>query len=159
MRTCAVCGEPIPATRPEHNTRYCSLKCGRIAEKNSRIEYIAMRSGRRQKVAYDVYAAYKHKCAICGWQVTPELLKLKGRWQYAHGNEIHHIIPVQEGGTDNWDNLILLCPNHHKAADLGLIDQDTLRKQTRPLERTEAEIDEAKSKCTAAVAAAIFGEE
>ena len=158
-RACAVCGELIPLTRPGNNTKYCSLKCLRASEKLSRIDYIKTRTARRQKIAYDVYAAYKHKCALCGWQVTSELLKLKGKWQYAYGNEIHHIIPVQEGGTDNWDNVILLCPNHHKAADLGLIDQETLRKHTRPLERTEAEIEEAKSKCAAVVAAAIFGAE
>ena len=28
--------------------------------------------------------------------------------------EMHHIIPKAEGGTDDYDNLILLCPAHHQ---------------------------------------------
>ena len=158
-RACAVCGELIPLTRPGNNTKYCSLKCARKAEAQQNISYIKRRASSHNKIGLYVCCAYKSKCALCGWSAAPDVLYHKGRRQHANGNEIHHITPVQEGGTDNWDNLILLCPNHHKAADLGLIDQDTLRKQTRPLERTEAEIEEAKSKCAAVVAAAIFGAE
>lgn len=28
--------------------------------------------------------------------------------------EVHHIIPIQNGGTDNVDNMVALCPNCHR---------------------------------------------
>ena len=71
-------------------------------------------------------------------------------------NEIHHITPVQEGGTDEWNNIILLCPNHHKAADLGLIDREELRAHTKPYRLSEDETRDAISRCADAVAASVF---
>lgn len=29
--------------------------------------------------------------------------------------EIHHILPLSEGGDNNWDNLSVLCPNCHRS--------------------------------------------
>lgn len=31
------------------------------------------------------------------------------------GVEMHHIIPKSKGGTDVINNILFLCPNHHKA--------------------------------------------
>ena len=42
--------------------------------------------------------------------------------------EIHHIVPVSEGGSGELDNLIMLCPNCHKKADYGVITREELRK-------------------------------
>lgn len=44
------------------------------------------------------------------------------------GCELHHIIPISEGGSNEMENLILLCPNCHKEADVGLISEEILRK-------------------------------
>jgi 5-methylcytosine-specific restriction endonuclease McrA len=40
--------------------------------------------------------------------------------------EIHHIIPRSEGGPNLAKNLIVLCPNCHKKADLGIISRSKL---------------------------------
>lgn len=42
---------------------------------------------------------YNNQCFICG---------------YRYFLAIHHIIPKRKGGNDRIDNLIVLCPNHHK---------------------------------------------
>ena len=47
------------------------------------------------------------------------LHKRSGACQYpgctaARELEAHHLIPVEHGGTTELDNLILLCPRHHK---------------------------------------------
>ncbi len=42
--------------------------------------------------------------------------------------EVHHIVPVAEGGTDAVANLITLCPNHHAMVHRNLIPRDELRK-------------------------------
>jgi predicted restriction endonuclease len=52
------------------------------------------------------------RCLICGWNKTP--------------NEVCHIIPAKVGGQTKVENLILLCPNHHKMYDRGLIPLQTV---------------------------------
>lgn len=41
--------------------------------------------------------------------------------------EIHHIVFVEEGGADSYDNLIALCPNCHTLVHRGKIDKKSLR--------------------------------
>ena len=47
-----------------------------------------------EQVSYKI-----NPCEICGYGLV----------------DSHHIIPKQFGGTDNDDNLVNLCPNHHRA--------------------------------------------
>ena len=49
-----------------------------------------------------------HKCAYCGLDFAAVL-------------EAAHLIPHGRGGPASLDNGRLLCPNHHKAFDLGLM--------------------------------------
>lgn len=156
MKTCLFCGGDIPPGRTGHNVKYCSLQCARNADKHKRIKTVSDRAYRHNAIALKLYAAYKWKCAICGWQATEETISYKGKIQYAHGNEIHHITPVHDGGGDEWQNVILLCPNHHKQADLGLINQETLRTYTRPYEMTEEEKLRAKASVAQVLADIIF---
>lgn len=46
------------------------------------------------------------KCTVCGFD---EIV------------EVHHIIARYLGGTEDPENLILLCPNHHALADRGML--------------------------------------
>ena len=156
MRICQLCGEPIPETRRSNNTKYCSLKCGREAEKRQQIAAISKKALSHNAIAMYVYGAYNSKCALCNWQASAETISYKGKIQYAHGNELHHILPAHEGGSDNWDNVILLCPNHHKQADMGILSRESLREHTRPFGMTEEQKAEAVAKCTEAVAEALF---
>ena len=50
----------------------------------------------------------KNKCGICGFDKK---------------TEIHHIIKRADFGSDEEENLICLCPNHHWVADFGT-DED-----------------------------------
>ena len=58
-----------------------------------------------------VLAVYHSKCAICRCEEEKLL-------------EAAHIKPVCEGGTDDVNNGICLCANHHKMLDNGLIKID-----------------------------------
>lgn len=53
-----------------------------------------------------------NRCIICGFDFCVQ---------------IHHITPRNKGGTNDFHNMITLCPNHHKMADLGIIDVEHLR--------------------------------
>jgi predicted restriction endonuclease len=48
------------------------------------------------------------KCQICGTEFG-----LQGRYFC----ETHHIVPLSVGGLDRSDNIIVVCPNHHKILD------------------------------------------
>lgn len=64
----------------------------------------AVRNGKFRKI---VLEAYNNRCAICGINLG-----------IVH---VAHIIPVEEKGTDEPNNGIALCPNHHAAFDRDLI--------------------------------------
>jgi 5-methylcytosine-specific restriction endonuclease McrA len=53
-----------------------------------------------------IYEKYEGKCAVCSFDEVVE---------------VHHIIPQRVGGTNDPENLILLCPNHHAMADRGML--------------------------------------
>jgi len=76
------------------------------------------------KVYNEIAKIYLYKCAVCGWHLpykTPD-----GKNQPQGGCDVHHITPHSEGGADTIENLILLCPNHHKEADTGLLSKATI---------------------------------
>lgn len=159
-KTCVVCGKPIPENRTSNNVKYCSAKCGRQAEKEKRIGYITERSKRYNVNKKMIHKLYGYKCAICGWQISPDLITdTKGHYQHSHGNEMHHIIPVAEGGTEEIENIILLCPNHHKMADKGVLSREDLKqylKTEEDLKRINDEL-QANNKCAESIAKLIFG--
>lgn len=53
-------------------------------------------------------------CEICKWNVT--------------SCDVHHVVPVYQGGKDVLNNLITLCPNCHRMAHRNLLSQDNLFK-------------------------------
>lgn len=75
----------------------------------------ALRTVRRHQSAFRtlLLASQPHECAYCGL-ATVKLL------------EAAHIIPDAHGGPSSLENGLLLCANHHRALDSGLLkwDQD-----------------------------------
>ncbi|HEV2481907.1 MAG TPA: HNH endonuclease [Puia sp.] len=55
-----------------------------------------------------------HKCQLCGAQIRTKT----GRYYV----EAAHIDPKAKGGAETLDNILLLCPNHHKEFDLGEVE-------------------------------------
>lgn len=154
QKNCAICGKPI-TERHSHNIKYCSVKCARTAEHKKGIARIAERAYRISKVAQDVYFLYDLKCAICKWQATDKLIKTGRGYQFAYGNEIHHITPASKGGKEDIENLILLCPNHHKQADLGLIDIETLKGYVKTAKELQRRKQEASNRSVDRIASVI----
>jgi len=54
-------------------------------------------------------------------------IKMKGGKWYV---EVSHIKPYHKGGEDSIGNLLVLCPNHHKEFDLGILN---ISKQSEKL--------------------------
>lgn len=55
---------------------------------------------------------FGNKCMLCGWKED--------------SCDAHHIVPKREGGLNNLKNGIVLCPNHHKLADIGKLKKEYL---------------------------------
>ena len=149
-RSCLTCGEKFLASQAEANrgnAKYCSLSCATTGNNNARLlhqkslELTCKNCGRSfsTKVSHQKFCCFKCKnahayrkrqqavsrkkefselrekpCEVCGWKDATR--------------DMHHIVPVRKGGKDAVDNLVILCPNHHRLAHQNLLSQDDLKK-------------------------------
>lgn len=60
------------------------------------------------------------KCQIC----ETTILKKDGKYYI----EATHITPKKSKGSESPDNILILCPNHHKEFDLG--DKKIIKRTT-----------------------------
>ena len=160
-KTCPICGKEFAYKKYAGAERkYCSSNCARLANTKQAYRRNPERLSNYDHKGYlskTIVNRYSGRCAICGWRATEELITVRNRKQYAYGNEIHHIIAVEDGGAATESNLILLCPNHHKQANLGLLSIEELQKYViEP--PTEAEKQAMKDRGAETVARAIFGD-
>lgn len=83
-----------------------------IDDKPERREYTANSIVRDANLAKQVKELYDYKCQVCG------TVLVAGNRKYA---EAAHIKPVGEphNGSDTLNNILCLCPNHHKLFDMG----------------------------------------
>lgn len=56
---------------------------------------------------------YGNRCQVCDYR-----LEIGTNTYYS---EVHHIRPLNEGGNDDFNNMIVLCPTHHAEFDYGVI--------------------------------------
>jgi tetratricopeptide (TPR) repeat protein len=68
------------------------------------------------QIREQLFKAQNGRCALC---------------ELTHPINIHHIIPVSNGGKDAFENLVLLCQNHHDLADSGMIAPEILQYYKR----------------------------
>lgn len=94
---CVVCSNIFKSK--SKSAKYCSHSC-----KNTR--------SLKKKYKSRTYLNYKvsellndTSCSNCSWNLET--------------CDIHHIIPKKLGGSDDFNNLVILCPNCHRLADRG----------------------------------------
>ncbi len=130
MKNCIDCNTDI-SYKTSNNKKRCE-KCRRSKEAKANTTKISKRAYSIGTVKHKVLTLYSSRCAICRWRATDKLLTTGGKTFYSFGCEIHHIEPVSKGGRESISNLILLCPNHHKQADLGIISKEELKSYQIP---------------------------
>jgi predicted HNH restriction endonuclease len=76
--------------------------------KSEEREVIVKQVKRYHDIVENSKRKYNNKCQIkdCGFTFK----KKNGRFY----SEAHHLIPLSEGGTQEENNIIILCPNHHR---------------------------------------------
>ena len=100
---CAHCGTSFVSANS--SSKYCSNFC---KQKNYRLKQRV--EGTNMKVLYSIFKDVP--CEICGWEETTR--------------DLHHIEEVSKGGKNEVENLISVCPNHHRMIHKNLISKDEL---------------------------------
>ena len=101
--TCIHCG--IIFESKSTKAKYCSDKC---KLKHYRQLMHTEQNGTRK--LHPILLTFP--CENCKWQEGPR--------------DVHHILPVSEGGKNELLNLITLCPNCHRLAHRNLLSKDKL---------------------------------
>jgi predicted restriction endonuclease len=142
-KTCLTCNNTFNADTREHNrgnAKYCSLSCvakqqvNKIKNINSICIYCqtTFLSGSKESKYCSNSCKQKYyrktqvtnefatkslqrilghlPCELCGWDTTTR--------------DVHHILPVNEGGKNTLDNVIVVCPNHHRMYHKQLISEE-----------------------------------
>ena len=120
---CATCGKPVEflasqrgaASKNRSVNVYCDRKC-------KGLNHSKLMTGRRPSGGVYTSAAtfrviartqFLDRCAWCGWAET--------------SNDVAHIIDRRHGGADTVENVIMLCPNHHRKFDDGNLSEAAVR--------------------------------
>jgi predicted restriction endonuclease len=91
---------------------------------------IVKHSKRDKNKVRDLKLKYLDKCQICNYSLILENGK--------HHSEVHHLRPVgKELGNDDTNNMIVLCPNHHKAFDYSVLRIDLSGSKVIDLDENE----------------------
>ncbi|MBV6425320.1 MAG: hypothetical protein NAOJABEB_03137 [Steroidobacteraceae bacterium] len=110
---CAYCGKELwkyPSQVKERN--FCNRLCLAAYFPKQKNLNGHWKGGKWRFVREQVLLRDNHKCVICGFEFYVQ---------------VHHITPVADGGTNDFSNLITLCPNHHVMADRGALNLESLR--------------------------------
>ena len=101
--TCIYCGNVFESKSTK--AKYCSSNC-KLKHYRMLMATPENKTRRLQPILLEF------PCENCKWQIGPR--------------DVHHIIPVCEGGKNKITNLITLCPNCHRLAHRDLLSKDKL---------------------------------
>lgn len=113
---CAHCGAELRLYPSQvHDYNFCNRFCQ--GQHNSSLfsgaNNARWKGGNRQYFQAQARIRDNHRCVVCGFDLA---------------TDVHHITPLSEGGTDDFSNLLTVCPNHHRLAHLGIINLEHLRR-------------------------------
>lgn len=95
--------------------------------KNEKENILIERIKRYKKIVIELKIKCNCKCQLCGFT-----FKKKSGENYA---EAHHIVRLADNGSQNENNVIILCANHHRmihyAEDIKYIFDEALLKEVR----------------------------
>lgn len=98
---CKFCGNAFDHSA-SNKASYCSHRC-----KNKHNLH-------HRKLSKDAIYLRTLPCEVCGWKEA--------------SRDLHHIVSIKKGGTNDVYNLVSLCPNDHRLADYNLISQEQPRR-------------------------------
>jgi hypothetical protein len=116
--TCEKCGilfeGYVPVKRKKHCPK-CRRKVPHVKEGSSILEY-------SKRTVSKILKRSKKGCSLCGWNSA--------------ACDIHHIDHRANGGNDDHDNLIVVCPNCHREIHEGVCQFPIEELRKRSIART-----------------------
>lgn len=104
---CPVCKKSF--RNVSNRRKYCSTECFRSTRMTFKRTQLSNRTW--QKMFKRAFPDWR--CPYCSWTET---------------FDVHHIISKKDGGDNNLENLILLCPNHHSLITRNVWNPDDLSR-------------------------------
>lgn len=95
--------------------------------KNDTVETIINRIKRHQQIVTKLKDKYNNHCQIDGCNFT---FKKKNGGFYS---EVHHLVPLSQGGSQGEDNVVILCPNHHRMFHFAYVEIGELKNSCRKI--------------------------
>lgn len=120
---CPKCGKPVPKgqgcprckkpkdQRTNHGIRTADQERKRNIAESWRAQYSNAEYQQARQLAI---AATQGRCAKCG---LPVAIYRGTKWYTGNYGGVHHIRALSEGGSNNPNNLVLLCIPCHNATD------------------------------------------
>lgn len=114
-KNCLICGTEFSYyASVRQRAQFCSNVCRQRGQRDKML-------GKRYVTTYVNSASFRSvargqlpkNCALCGW---------------SEGTcDVCHIVARKNGGRDEMDNVVILCPNHHRMFDSGKIAVEEIR--------------------------------
>jgi len=102
--------KPRKKSKPEFQEKL-SDKVGGVPERKTSVITHVVRDSKKVK---DLKKLYQNKCQVCNYR-----LKIGNNKYYS---EVHHLRPLRpDGGDDDFNNMLVVCANHHIAFDYCVI--------------------------------------
>ena len=104
---------------PKKIVKNVTIEAASIEKIPKKINYETVRVIRDTVRTKKLKIRYDNKCQVCKYKIAENY------------SDVHHIWPIGDkpiGGNDDYDNMLVLCPNHHAMFDLALIQFDELEK-------------------------------
>lgn len=112
IRLCDYCGSQIVGGRLKRGYRTCSVECNQKywdqVKKQDRLS---------NKRSPTFWATYRHECLERDKYICQDC-GAKENSDRIHPHEVHHIVPIYRGGTNQLENLITLCHECHRIRHL-----------------------------------------
>ena len=83
-----------------------------------KIEMTTLRRVRDTAKSKKLKKIYENKCQICNYSFPQYVI--------SGYSEVHHVWPMSDEGGDDFDNMLVLCPNHHTEFDYKIIQFNKL---------------------------------
>ena len=90
-----------------------------MKKESRKIEMTTQRRVRDTAKSKKLKKIYENKCQICNYSF-PQYVK-------SGYSEVHHVWPMADEGDDDFDNMLVLCPNHHTEFDYKIIQFNKLK--------------------------------
>ena len=122
-RECPECKIAFEVTLRYRYRKFCSQTCA-ARFNNKKRQGIKYRENIERLTTFRrrLLKKYSHYCLICG---------------YDKFVEAHHIVKQSQDGDSSIKNGVLLCPNHHAEADIGMITADELIRKLETIRLDE----------------------